>query len=425
MIKIGVIFGGRSGEHDISLMSAASVIRALDRTKFEPLFFGITRTGEWKHFEGSPDDIENGKWEETAKPFNIGNLKEMIDFALPILHGPYGEDGTVQGMFEILDIPYGGCGVLASAAAMDKGIAKDIFAKAGLPICKHALVFAEDMCVEVEADEALEASVDVEKTATSTEIDADASAKSDADAKYEADVQYEESDAKIGESDARAKCSATEGMDAKSGVVGTARARRFDDGMLATMAAQIEEQVPYPMFVKPANMGSSVGINKAKDRDSLISALKEAAHYDRRIVVEQGINCRELETGVIGNHFPEAAAVGEIKSSDEFYDYDAKYVDGHSQMCIPADISEDIREEIRSLAIKAYMAIDCAGFARVDFFLEKETNKVYINEINTIPGFTRFSMFPGLWAEAGVPYSELIERIVEFGYERHNAKNSR
>lgn len=363
MIKIGVVFGGRSGEHDISLMSAASVIRALDRNKFEPLFFGITRNGEWKHFEGSPDDIESGKWEETATPFNIGNLKEMIDFALPILHGPYGEDGTIQGMFEILDIPYGGCGVLASAAAMDKGIAKDIFAKAGLPICKHALVFAEDMCVPVEAG-----------------------------------------------TDAKAK--GTQG-------------RAFDEGMLAAMAAQIEEQVPYPMFVKPANMGSSVGINKAKDRAGLIYALKEAAHYDRRIVVEQGIICRELETGVIGNHFPEAAAVGEIKSSDEFYDYDAKYVDGHSQMCIPADIPENIKEEIRSLAIKAYMAIDCAGFARVDFFLEEGTNKVYINEINTIPGFTRFSMFPGLWAEAGVPYSELIERIVEFGYERHNAKNSR
>ena len=415
MIKVGIIFGGRSGEHDISLRSAASVIRALDRTKFDPLFFGITRTGEWKHFEGSPDDIENGKWEETAKPFNIGNLKEMIDFALPILHGPYGEDGTVQGMFEIMDIPYGGCGVLASAAAMDKGIAKDIFAKAGLPICKHALVFAEDMCAPVE----------VATTGDEDELRADKGAPM-----MDTDVEAGANEKRVGtgaDVDMDAKGAGT-GVGANAEGTGTgaaAKTRKFDDGMLAAMAAQIEEQVPYPMFVKPANMGSSVGINKAKDREGLIFALKEAAHYDRRIVVEQGIICRELETGVIGNHYPEAAAVGEIKSSDEFYDYDAKYVDGHSQMCIPADIPDEIKEEIRSLAVKAYMAIDCAGFARVDFFLEEGTGKVYINEINTIPGFTRFSMFPGLWAEAGVPYSELIERIVEFGYERHNAKNSR
>ncbi|MHC1723227.1 MAG: D-alanine--D-alanine ligase family protein [Aminipila sp.] len=350
MIKIGVIFGGKSGEHEISLMSAASVINALDKTKFEPFFFGITKEGKWKHFEGTTSEIENGQWERKAKDFNPGRLKEFIDFALPILHGPYGEDGTIQGMFEMLDIPYAGCGVLASAAAMDKAIAKDIFAKAGLPICKHALSYAEDFMI----------------------------------------------------------------------------AGKIDEKLMEAETEKIEAKVPYPMFVKPANMGSSVGITKAKDREGLYKALLEAAKYDRRIVVEEGIDCRELETGVIGNHNPKAAAVGEILPSAEFYDYKAKYFDGgQSKICVPANISDDIKEQIRDIAVRAYMALDCAGFSRVDFFLERKINKIYINEINTIPGFTKFSMFPVLWEEAGIPYSQLIERIVDFGYERYHAKNSR
>lgn len=351
MIKIGVIFGGKSGEHEISLMSAASVINALDKTKFKPFFFGITKEGKWKHFEGNTAEIENGQWEKNAKDFNPGSLKEYIDFALPILHGPYGEDGTIQGMFEMLDIPYAGCGVLASSLAMDKAIAKDIFAKAGLPICKHALTFSEDFMSD--------------------------------DGKEDINLMNVEID-------------------------------------------KIEEKVPYPMFVKPANMGSSVGISKAKDRAELHKALLEAAKYDRRIVVEEGIDCRELETGVIGNHKPEAAAVGEILPSSEFYDYKAKYFDGgQSRICVPADVPKEIKDKIRNIAVRAYMALDCAGFSRVDFFLEKDTNRIYINEINTIPGFTKFSMFSKLWVEAGVPYPQLIERIVDFGYERYYAKNSR
>lgn len=351
MIKIGVIFGGRSGEHEVSLMSAASVINALDKTKFEPFFFGITKEGKWKFFEGTTSEIENGQWERKAKDFNPGRLKEIIDFALPILHGPYGEDGTIQGMFEMLDVPYAGCGVLASAAAMDKAIAKDIFAKAGLPICKHALSYVEDF------------------------------------------------------------------MSAEG---------KMDEKLVEAETEKIEAKVPYPMFVKPANMGSSVGITKAKDREGLYKALQEAAKYDRRIVVEEGIDCRELETGVIGNHNPKAAAVGEILPSAEFYDYKAKYFDGgQSKICVPAEIPDNIKEQIRDIAVRAYMAIDCAGFSRVDFFLERNTNKIYINEINTIPGFTKFSMFPILWEEAGIPYSQLIERIVDFGYERYHAKNNR
>ncbi|WP_330548348.1 D-alanine--D-alanine ligase family protein [Aminipila luticellarii] len=351
MIKLGVIFGGRSGEHEISLMSAASVINALDKTKFKPFFFGITKEGRWKHFEGTAAEIESGQWEKTATEFNPGRLKELVDFVLPILHGPYGEDGTIQGMFEMLDIPYAGCGVLASAVAMDKAVAKDIFAKAGLPICKHALSYAEDFTLDK---------------------------------------------------------------------------GKADEKRLKKEAEKIEAKVPYPMFVKPANMGSSVGITKAKDRDGLCKALIEAAKYDRRIVIEEGLDCRELETGVIGNHHPEAAAVGEILPSSEFYDYRAKYFDGgQSKVCVPADIPEKIKEEVRDIAVRAYMALDCAGFSRVDFFLEKKTGRVYINEINTIPGFTKFSMFSKLWEEAGVPYSQLIERIVDFGYERYHAKNSR
>jgi D-alanine-D-alanine ligase len=343
MIKIGVIFGGKSGEHEISIMSAVSVINALDKTKFEPFYFGITRDGDWKRFKGTPEEILSEEWEKTATDFNPGSLKQIVDFALPILHGPYGEDGTIQGLFEMIDIPYAGCGVLASSVAMDKAIAKDIFARAGLPICKHALIFAEEFTNNMEA-----------------------------------------------------------------------------------VVKRVETAVPYPMFVKPANMGSSVGITKAKDREGLYAAIQEAAIYDRRIVIEEGIDCRELETGVIGNFNPQVAEVGEILPSAEFYDYKAKYFDGgQSKICIPADISTETRETIREIAMKAYLALDCSGFARVDFFIEKGTDKIYINEINTIPGFTKFSMFPLLWVAASVSYPELIERIVNFGYERYNAKNKR
>ncbi len=351
MKKIGVIFGGKSGEHEISLMSAASLINAIDKNKFELYYFGITKEGRWKQFEGAVADIESGQWEHSAVDFNMGNIKDVVDFVFPVLHGPYGEDGTIQGLFEMLDVPYAGCGVLASAAAMDKAIAKDIFAKAGLPICKHALVFSEHF------------------------------------------------------KDRDGKC---------------------DENLMALEAEEVEKNVTYPMFVKPANMGSSVGISKAKDRESLYKAILEASKYDRRIVIEEGLDCRELETGVIGNWKPEAATVGEILPSAEFYDYKAKYFDGgQSKICVPANISDDIKEQIREIAVKAYMALDCAGFARVDFFLEKSTNKVYINEINTIPGFTKFSMFAKLWEEAGVAYPQLIERIMDFGYERYYAKNSR
>lgn len=357
MTKVGIIFGGRSGEHEISLMSAASVINAIDKSRYKVVQIGITRKGKWLLYDGPAENIENGKWHDEAEAalasdphrYSIdiigtgkGSLKHIIDFALPVLHGPYGEDGTIQGLFEMLDIPYGGCGVTGSALAMDKILAKAVFDHGNLPQCRYIAVMKEDL------------------------------------------------------------------------------AEREEDVII-----EIEKALPYPVFVKPANMGSSVGITKAKNRDSLKEALKTAIQYDRRILIEEGIDCREIETAILGNHRPEAGAVGEIIPSAEFYDYNAKYFDGgKSKLCIPADIPEEVSEEIRSIAVKAFQLLDCSGFARVDFFLEKGTNKIYLNEINTIPGFTRFSMFPLLWGHAGVSYPELIERIITLGYEKYNAKNS-
>lgn len=345
MKKIGIIFGGRSGEHEVSLMSASSVIDALSGGQFELLYIGITRRGEWKLYSGPSRGIEDGAWETSASALNPGDLKKVIDFAFPVLHGPYGEDGTIQGLFEMMDIPYAGCGVLASALAMDKIIAKNIFAYRGLPVCKYAVVMSEE----------------------------------------------------LGEGGER-------------------------------LAGNVEDKLEgkYPFFVKPANLGSSVGISKVKDRAGLSAALYEAAKHDRRLIIEEGVAGRELETAVLGNTCAEAASVGEILPSAEFYDYTSKYFDGgKTKICVPADIGAETARLIRETAVDAYKAIDGEGFARVDFFLEERTGKIYINEINTIPGFTKYSMFPLLWRDAGMTYLGLLERIVELGYERYNAKNNR
>ena len=355
MIRLGIIFGGRSGEHEISLMSATSVIKAINKEKFIPVMIGITKEGNWLLYDGPVDKIENGSWQEIAEAAleadpekyaltilgsGGSSLKDWIDFALPVLHGPYGEDGTIQGLFEMADIPYGGCGVLGSAASMDKALAKEVFARNNLPICRHLNLSREE---------------------------------------------------------------ATENPD--------------------LVAERVEMFLPYPIFVKPSNMGSSVGISKAKNREELKAAIKDAAKYDRRLVLEEGLDCREIETGILGNYDPAAAAVGEILPSEEFYSYRAKYFDGgQSKLCIPADIPGEIAEEIKSIAIEAYKLLDCSGYARTDFFLEKGTNKIYLNEINTIPGFTKYSMFPLLWAEVGVPYPELIERIIDLGFERYESR---
>lgn len=343
MERIGVIFGGKSGEHEVSLLSATSVIEAIDRNKYEVVMIGITKKGVWKIFDGDIKAIADGSWENEAKDMEISQLKELCDFALPILHGPYGEDGTIQGLFEMMDIPYAGCGVLASSLCMDKVSAKRMFERAGLPTSRYKLVYGEDIQTDME-----------------------------------------------------------------------------------DILDEIEEYLPYAMFVKPSNMGSSVGISKVRNRAELREALILAAKYDRRIIIEEGINCREVETGVVGNHRPKVSAVGEIVSSMDFYDYTAKYTDDvGTVLSIPAKLPEGTYEEIRRLAAEAYMTLDCGGFARVDFFVDKETGEVYINEINTIPGFTKYSMFPSMWKEAGVPFRELVERIVNLGYERYHAKNNR
>ena len=343
MKRIGVIFGGRSGEHEVSLLSAASVIEAIDRNKYQVVMIGITREGQWKLYLGELSEIPSGAWEETAEDITVSQLKDLADFIFPVLHGPYGEDGTIQGLFEMLDMPYAGCGVLASALCMDKVSAKKIFEEAGLPTSGYKLVYSEDLAEHMEE-----------------------------------------------------------------------------------IVADIEAELPYVMFVKPSNMGSSVGISKVRNADELRQALLLAAKYDRRIIIEEGIDCREVETGVIGNHKPQVAAVGEIVAKLDFYDYTAKYTDDSgTEISIPAQLPKLTYEKIRTLAKEAYRACDCSGFSRIDFFVDKKTGEVYINEINTIPGFTKYSMFPKMWEEMGVEFTELIERIVEFGYERYYAKNNR
>ncbi|NLD11181.1 MAG: D-alanine--D-alanine ligase [Clostridiales bacterium] len=343
MDRIGIFFGGKSNEYEISLLSASAAMRAIDKNKHQVVSIGITRQGDWKLYEGDIDNIENDSWEKTAKDISIGDIRDMMDFAFPVLHGPYGEDGKIQGVFETLDIPYAGCGVLSSALCMDKASAKEVFVANRVPTGDYVLIFADEVAADV-----------------------------------------------------------------------------------AKAAGRADDSLPYPMFVKPANMGSSVGISKVRNIEQLQDALKVAARYDRRIIVEEGIDCREVEVGIMGNGDPQVSGVGEIKAKNDFYDYEAKYSDdAGTEIVIPAQLPEAITGRIRKVARDAYKALDCEGFARIDFLVEKETGKVYVSEINTIPGFTRYSMFPSLWQERGVSFSETIERIIGYGYERYNAKNNR
>lgn len=343
MDRIGIIFGGKSPEHEVSLKSAVSVINAIDKERHEIVCVGITRDGQWKLYDGDVDALPDSSWEKTAVDLPIGDLAGMVDLVFPVLHGSFGEDGTIQGLFEMLDIPYAGCGVLGSSLAMDKVAAKMVFEASGIPTSPFRPVMVADV------------QKDVDK---------------------EADL--------------------------------------------------CEQQLPYPMFVKPANAGSSVGISKVHNHDELVDGLKYAARFDRRLIVEAGIDAREIETGVIGNDEPLAASVGEIEVANEFYDYEAKYSDDvGTVITVPADITNELREEIRSLAVKTYIALDCAGLSRVDFLVDKKTGKAYVNEVNTLPGFTKYSMFPTLWADEGVPFTELIEKIVEYGYERYRVKDNR
>lgn len=355
-LNVAVLFGGKSGEHEVSLMSATNVIKAMDREKYNIYMIGITKQGKWMAYNGDVDKIIDGSWEKEAEKlerketidllfseFFKGEGKCRMDVVFPVLHGPNGEDGTVQGLLEMLDVPYVGCGVTASALGMDKAFSKQLFHAAGLPTCGYDVIMK-------------------------TEI--------------------------------------TEDMD---GVV-----RRIEAGF------------SYPVFVKPVNMGSSVGISKAHNRAELVSGLREAARYDRKILVEEFINCRELECSVLGNEKPAVSGVGEIIPSREFYDYEAKYFDdGKSVLIIPAKIDKKKEAEIHEIARKAFIALDCCGMARVDFFMEKGTEKVYINEINTIPGFTKISMYPKLWDAAGISYGELIDKLILLSIDMYNQKQGR
>ncbi|MBQ7702831.1 MAG: D-alanine--D-alanine ligase [Firmicutes bacterium] len=344
--KIGLIFGGRSPEHEVSLMSAASVSRAIDKGKYSVVYIGITKEGNWKRLNvplsRTPEELmESGTWEDYAEDLDLGILKSSIDFALPIVHGPYCEDGKLQGFFETMGIPYGGCGVLASALAMDKLASKDVFAKVGFPIGKYKPLFSWRYFSHPEKSE-----------------------------------------------------------------------------------QEVASEIGYPCFVKPANMGSSVGITKVSTPEEFFRACDIAFSYDKRVVIEEALNVRDLEVAIIGNEAPFAGEVGEIAVSADFYDYNAKYVHDKSEMIIPAPIDQETREALRGMAVKAYEAIDGEGFARIDFFLEKGTGKIYQNEINTIPGFTKRSMFPLLMGAVGISYPDVIERIIELGYERYNNKNN-
>lgn len=363
-LKVGVIFGGRSGEHEVSLVSANSIMKALSPDKYEVIPVGITRQGSWM-VGVKPDAMleysktkatgclsfagaNSGKASLNCDPSNKGLMlldhqkageQVKLDVLFPIIHGTYGEDGTLQGMLELADLPYVGCGVLASAVGMDKTFSKRLFHEAGIAIAPYREFLRSAWRKNKE--------------------------------------------------------------------------RVIDD---------IETTLGYPCFVKPVNSGSSVGISKAKNRDALIEAMDMAARYDRKILVESHIDGREIEVSVLGNDEPIASLPGEIVPCNEFYDYTAKYVDDRSELKIPADLPADMIETIRATAIKAYRALDCAGMARVDFFLERKTGRLVINEINTIPGFTSISMYPKLWEATGISYPELVDRLVELAIERYQDK---
>ena len=363
-IRIGLLFGGRSAEHDVSLRSAQTIMGALDPKKFEVIPIGITRSGQWitggdpmQALTGASPMFHLGDGEESsiesldeaatsALVANAGSsqssgvpqgLVDGVDVVIPALHGPMGEDGTVQGLLELAGVPYVGSGVLGSAVAMDKAITKTILEQAGLPQLPWRLITRRDW-------------------------------KSDG----------------------------------------------------AEISAWIAERIGFPCFVKPANLGSSIGISKVHGPEEFAPAMDLACHHDRRIVVEQGVNGREIELAVLGNDEPIASIAGEIRPQGEFYDYNAKYIEDTAELIIPANIDPVLLGYLQGLAVDAFKALDLAGLARVDFFVEHDTDRVYINEVNTLPGFTSISMYPMLWEASGVPISELVDRLVQLSIERYS-----
>ncbi len=353
-IRVGLIFGGRSGEHEVSVLSANSVMSAINRDKYEVYPIGITKEGKWLPGVVPEKLIASGELQvrqlndgqdHSIVPISneqgqlLSSLQEQVDIFFPVMHGPYGEDGTIQGLLEIAGFPYVGGGVLASAVGMDKVVMKAVFQQAGLPVGAYLGYLRKEW--ESNPDLVLD---------------------------------------------------------------------------------QIEQQLGFPCFVKPANLGSSVGISKAHNREELVRSLNLAAEYDRKLIIEKMLIGREIECAVLGNDDPQASVVGEIVPCAEFYDYEAKYVLNDSKLIIPAELPEHLVKEVQQLAVKAFKAVDASGLGRVDFFVNTETNEVIINEINTMPGFTRISMYPKLWEASGINYEDLIDRLIQLGLERYRDK---
>lgn len=361
-IRVGVLFGGRSGEHEVSLVSAEHIIRALDKSKYEVIPIGISKKGTWLT-QNNPlnklkqDQLKELKFEKIITPdptkkslvivnskyFTTQNKKltftKQLDVVIPALHGTYGEDGTVQGLLELANLPYVGANVLASAIGMDKVIQKKLFQQANLPTPDYTYFLTKDFKKN------------------------------------------------------------------------------------PNLTIKIATQLKFPLFVKPANLGSSVGITKVYNKQALLPAIKYAAQYDRKIIIEKAIiNPHEIEVAVLGNDNPRASIPGEIIASSEFYDYDAKYVDGLSETIIPAKLKKTITAKIRAMAITAFKIIDCSGMARVDFLITAK-DQIYLSELNTIPGFTTISMYPKLWAASGLPYPKLLDTLIKLALERHREKS--
>lgn len=342
-LKLGVVFGGMSTENEVSCISGVSVIKNLNKEKYDIFPIYIDKNGNWFEVQNIEENERMGKELEDKTPINnVMEFLKTFDVIFPVLHGLYGEDGTIQGVFELLKIPYVGCGVLASSVGMDKVYTKIIFDKAGINQTKYIYVRKKD------------------------------------DKYIYVDEKFNEELLK-----------------------------------LEDISKIIIKNLKFPMFVKPSNSGSSVGISKVTNEKELEQAIKEASKFDRKILIEEGINGREVECAVLGNEDVISSCVGEIKAADEFYSYDAKYNNQESKTLIPADIPEEKSEEIQKLAIKAFKAIDGKGLSRVDFFIENETEKVYINEINTLPGFTSISMYPKLFGQIGIGYTELLDKLIE------------
>jgi D-alanine-D-alanine ligase len=351
-LRVAVIFGGRSGEHEVSLMSARAVLSVLDPAKYEVTQVGITHQGIWLTGNAVLDRFEQGKTDGllpvlvSPDPSEKGiyvfegfsGLRKWaeVDVFFPVLHGTFGEDGTMQGLFELADVAYVGAGVVGSSVGMDKGVFKEVMRASNIPVVESVLVLRS----EIEKD-------------------------------------------------------------------------------MNAVIEKAEQLGGYPLFTKPANLGSSVGITKCRTRSDLQEGLMEAALFDRRVLIERGAGeAHEIEVSVLGNDAPLASVCGEVLPSREFYSYESKYIDGTSELKIPASLPHEVSEAIRDYAVRAYKVIDCAGMARVDFFVEKDTYQIYLNELNTIPGFTKISMYPKLWEASGLPYAKLVDRLIELALER-------